>query len=141
MGLISRVSSRTYRDSKYIKPKIMGGLQKKSTKNKKPNVLKSLTKTKKSSDKPKNNNKKRPTAVEKARKHFLEKKSANDKKREQKNKEREEALVRAEKRREDKAKLNKALGKKSKKGQPMMNVRMSHLLNKIENNPDRYGMN
>merc|ERR1712050_57479 len=138
MGLISRVSSRTYRDSQY--KNTMGGLQKKSTKNKKPNVLKSLTKTKKSSEKPKNN-KKRPTAVEKARKQFLEKKSANEKKREQKNKEREEALARAEKRREDKAKLNKALGKKSKKGQPMMNVRMSHLPNKIENNPDRYGMN
>merc|ERR1711997_1162519 len=137
MGLISRVSSRTYRDSKNIL-KIMGGLQKKSTKHKKPNVLKSLTKTKKSSEKPKN--KKRPTAVDKARKQFLEKKSANDKKREQKNKEREEALARAEKRREDKAKLNKALGKKSKRGQPMMNVRMSHLLDKIENNPDRYGM-
>merc|ERR1712001_720616 len=123
MGLISRVSSRTYRDSKYIL-KIMGGLQKKSPKNKKPNVLKSLTKTKKSSEKPKQN-KKRPTAVEKARKQYLEKKSANDKKREQKNKEREEALARAEKRREDQAKLNKALRKKSKKGQPMMNVRMS----------------
>merc|ERR1712178_499757 len=102
--------------------------------------LKSLTKTKKSSEKSKQN-KKRPTAVEKARKQFLEKKSANEKKKQQKNKEREEALARAEKRREDKAKLNKALGKKSKKGQPMMNVRMSHLLNKIENSPDRYGMN
>merc|ERR1712178_542074 len=102
--------------------------------------LKSLTKTKKSSEKSKQS-KKRPTAVEKARKQFLEKKSANEKKKQQKNKEREEALARAEKRREDKAKLNKALGKKIQKGQPMMNVRMSHLLNKIENSPDRYGMN
>merc|ERR1712110_833689 len=80
--------------------------------------------------------KKRPTAVEKARKHFLEEKTAKSAKREQKNKEREEALARAEERRVNKAKLNKALGKRSKKGQPMMNVRMEHLLSKIEENPD-----
>merc|ERR1711884_606009 len=111
----------------------------KNSKAKKPNHLKSLTKTKKDGGKP--STKKRPTAVEKARKQFLAEKKTKDTKREEKNKEREAALARAEKRREDKAKLNKALGKKSKKGQPMMNVRMSHLLNKIENNPDRYGMN
>merc|ERR1712179_214753 len=155
MGLISRVSSRTYRKSYFIK---MGNSSrnKKST-TRKPNALKSLTKIKKSGIKPggkpagksagkPGQNKKqfsepkgRNNAVEKARKQYLADKSVKDQNREKKNKEREAALARAEKRREEKAKLNKALGQRSKKGQPMMNVRMSHLLEKIESNPDRYG--
>lgn len=83
--------------------------------------------------------KKRATAVEKARTQFLEEKQMKETTRDKKNKERDAAMERAEKRREDKAKLNKALKTKSKSGQPMMNVRMQHLLEKIENNPKRYG--
>jgi len=83
---------------------------------------------------------KRPSAIEKARKDFLLKKQQKSETREQKDKERNEALARAEDRKKQKAQLSKKLNKRSKKGQPFMNVRMEQLLDKIERNPDRYKM-
>ena len=81
-----------------------------------------------------------PSAIEKARTEFLSKQAEKMALRETKNQERDAAIAKSIQTKKDKASLSKKLDKRTKKGQPFMNVRMKNMLSKIEKDVDKYKM-
>lgn len=57
-----------------------------------------------------------------------------------KNKERDEAIAKSIEKKKEKAIISKQLDKRTKKGQPFMDVRIKNMLDKIESNKDKYSM-
>lgn len=83
---------------------------------------------------------KKSNAIERARQEFLNKKAEKEKSWKKKNEERDAAIKRAEQRKVDKAKMSKELDKRTKKGQPFMDVRIKNMLGKITSNPQKYSI-
>ena len=83
---------------------------------------------------------KKSNAIERARQEFLNKKAEKEQSWKKKNEERDAAIKRAEQRKVDKAKMSKELDKRTKKGQPFMDVRIKNMLGKITSNPQKYSI-